>query len=202
MTGIECLQILREIKDLAFATVDEKGMPRNRIIDAMIVEDEKLYFCTARGKNFYKELLLNGNVAITGLNSKYQMVRLSGIAKKIEEDRDEWIDRIFLENSSMRNVYKRGSRFILEAFYIDEGNIEFFDLGKDPIYREALTLGDAITEEKGFYITDDCVRCNRCLQICPQSCIVEGKPYVIIEENCLHCGLCYEICPIKTKEVK
>ena len=49
----DCLQLLREIKDVAFATVDEKGFPQVRIIDVMIVENEKLYFCTARGKDFY-----------------------------------------------------------------------------------------------------------------------------------------------------
>ena len=43
-----CLEILREIKDVAFATVDEKGLPQIRIIDVMLVENEKLYFCTAR----------------------------------------------------------------------------------------------------------------------------------------------------------
>ena len=47
-----CLEILREVKDVAFATVDEKGLPQIRIIDVMLVENEKLYFCTARGKDF------------------------------------------------------------------------------------------------------------------------------------------------------
>ena len=48
MTARECFQILREIKDAAFATTDEEGRPHNRIIDVMLVEEEKLYFCTAR----------------------------------------------------------------------------------------------------------------------------------------------------------
>ena len=44
MTAKECLQILRDIKDVAFATVDEKGMPHARMIDVMLVEEKKLYF--------------------------------------------------------------------------------------------------------------------------------------------------------------
>ena len=52
-----CLDILREIKDVAFATVDENGFPQIRIIDVMIVENEKLYFCTARGKDFYHQII-------------------------------------------------------------------------------------------------------------------------------------------------
>ena len=33
----DCLQILRDIKDVAFATVDDRGMPQVRIIDVMLV---------------------------------------------------------------------------------------------------------------------------------------------------------------------
>ena len=47
-----CLEILREVKDVAFATVDEKGLPQIRIIDVMLVENEKLYFCTSKRKRF------------------------------------------------------------------------------------------------------------------------------------------------------
>ena len=61
MNAQDCLQILREIKDVAFATVDEHGWPQIRIIDVMLVEAEKLYFCTARGKEFYEQLTAYGN---------------------------------------------------------------------------------------------------------------------------------------------
>ena len=94
MNAQKCLEILRKIKDVSFATVDEKGLPQVRIIDVMIVEDEKLYFCTTRGKDFYKQLLNDHHVAISAMNEKYQMVRLSGIAEKLE-DQTYWIDRIF-----------------------------------------------------------------------------------------------------------
>lgn len=67
----EYLQMLRDIRDTAMATVGEDGMPRLRIIDTMLVEDEKLYFLTARGKDFYRELMKSGHVAITGLNDKW-----------------------------------------------------------------------------------------------------------------------------------
>lgn len=83
MTARECLQILREIKDVAFATADENGMPHNRIIDVMLVEDERLYFCTARGKDFYRQLMGTGYTEITGMNREYQMVRLAGRVQRL-----------------------------------------------------------------------------------------------------------------------
>ena len=79
MMGVqEYLEILRNIRDCAFATIDCTGAPTVRIIDVMLVEEGRLYFCTARGKNFYAELMANPAVAVTGLNKEWQTVRLMG----------------------------------------------------------------------------------------------------------------------------
>lgn len=78
MQAGDCLQILREIKDVSFASVDEQGNPQVRIIDVMLVEGDKLYFCTSRGKDFHRQLLQHPQIAITGMNSVYQMVRCRG----------------------------------------------------------------------------------------------------------------------------
>lgn len=196
MTARECLQILREIKDAAFATTDEEGRPHNRIIDVMLVEDEKLYFCASRGKDFYRQLVNSGYTEITGLNREYQMVRLSGKAERLE-DQKKWIDRIFEENPSMNDVYPGESRYILEPFCIQSGQVEFFDLGKTPIFRETFTIGNAEDKKKGFEITEKCIGCGKCKRNCPQQCIGEGKPFAIRQEHCLHCGLCFEGCPVQ-----
>lgn len=193
MNAQKCLEILREVKDVAFATVDEKGIVQNRMIDVMIVENEKLYFCTSRGKNFYRQIMTNGQVAITGMNKAFQMVRLNGTVKKMEEHK-KWIDRIFEENPSMNAVYPGESRYVLEAFCIDNGSIEFFDLGKEQIVRESFKLGNTVVKKSGFIITDCCIHCGKCERICPQKCITE---YKIDQKHCLHCGLCVEECPVR-----
>lgn len=196
MTVSDCLKMLREIKDVAFATVDEKGKPQIRIIDIMFVEEERIYFCTSRGKEFYHQLMRSGDVAITGMSDSFQMIRVNGEAKKVcEEEQKECIDHIFRENPSMCEVYPGESRYVLDAFQIGKGQIEFFDLGKTPIYRETFLFGQWAKEEKGFVITDACIGCGTCREVCPQQCIDEGIPYRIRQENCLHCGLCYEKCP-------
>ena len=66
MNAQDCLQILREVKDVTFATTDGNGRPRARIIDVMLVEEGRLYFCTARGKDFYRELTEGSYVAVHG----------------------------------------------------------------------------------------------------------------------------------------
>ena len=195
MTAQDCLEILRSVKDAAFATVDGKGCPQVRTIDVMLVEEEKLYFCTARGKDFYRQLTASGQVAVTALNPEYQMVRLSGKARRLTEQK-KWINRIFEENPSMKEVYPGDSRHILEPFCVEEGEIEFFDLGKSPIVRASFAIGSAQIRRKGFEITDACIGCGKCQKNCPQQCIRAGAPYVISQEHCLHCGLCCENCPV------
>ena len=192
MNAEKCLQMLRDIKDVAFATVDGEGRPQVRMIDIMLVTEDSIYFCTARGKDFYAQLINDGNVAITGMNRDYQMIRVNGKAKKLD-DQKVWIDRIFEENPSMNSVYPGDARYILEPFVIKSGEVEFFDLGKEPIFRETYTFGDAAASPKGFEITDKCIRCGKCGRICPQKCI---RNFEIDQRHCLHCGLCFEECPV------
>lgn len=68
MTKKEYLQILqRDIHSTAFATVDENGFPQVRIIDVMLVDEDSLYFITAKGKEFYRQLEKQKFAAITGM---------------------------------------------------------------------------------------------------------------------------------------
>lgn len=201
MTQQDCLRLLREVKDVAFATVDETGRPQVRMIDVMLVENGRLYFCTARGKNFYRQLITSGWTALTGMNREFQMVRLSGPVHRVAEQK-KWIDRIFEENPAMKQVYPGDSRYVLEPFCIESGQMEFFDLGKFPIYRKTFSFGGAELLNVGFQITDACIECGRCRRICPQQCIESGSPYVIRQQNCLHCGLCQEQCPVQAIERK
>lgn len=151
MSVQEYLEILRDIRDCAFATVDRTGAPVVRIIDVMLVEEGRLYFCTARGKDFYAELMTDPAVAVTGLNKEWQTVRLMGRAERLaDSEQKAMIDRIFHENPSMEGVYPGEARYILEAFVIAEGRLEFFDLGKSPICRESSSFGRAEPRKRAF----------------------------------------------------
>ncbi len=196
MEARDCLHMLREIRDVVFSTVDEAGLPQARMIDIMLADDGAVYFLTARGKDFYRQLERDGHVAVTGMNKEWQTVRLTGVATRLD-DQKAWIDRMFDENPGMNNVYPGESRYILEPFSISAGELDFFDLGHEPIDRAHFSFGGTVAHESGFVITDGCIGCGTCAAGCPQQCIEEGDPYVIDPVHCLHCGLCYENCPVQ-----
>ena len=85
-------------------------------------------------------------------------------------------------------------------FCIDQAEVEYFNLGVNPIFRETYTLGHVKTGKKGYIITSGCIRCGKCQEVCPQNCIDKGTTYMIRQNNCLHCGNCYEHCPVKAIE--
>lgn len=205
-----CLMKMKLVGVLAFATVDANGAPQIRNISAIHYEPNALYFLTARGKNFCKELLEDGRVQILCYTKYKEMIRLSARAHAVpQKDQRKWVDKIFEEQPYLANVYPGDTREITTIFCIDQGELEYFNLGVKPIFRETYSLGNAKIQEKGYFITDKCIGCGKCMQVCPQSCIVkvdnengsEGengkrKPFVINQNHCLHCGSCFENCPV------
>ncbi|AMK16137.1 4Fe-4S binding protein [Methanobrevibacter olleyae] len=189
----DCLKQIREVIDGILSTVDEEGNPQSRVIDIMLIDEETVYFLTARGKDVYKEIINHPQVSYLNLRAN-KSVRITGIAKKLDNQK-EWIDKMFEENKYMNNVYPGDARYILEPFYIEKGEIEFFDLTQKPILREKFTIGNWEIKEKGFLISEECIECGTCQDLCPQKIIKEGSPFEIAQNHCLHCGLCYENCP-------
>ena len=133
-----CFSILRQIRDCSFATVAPDGTPRSRIIDVMLAEDDRLYFLTARGKDFYSELMSTGRVAVSGLNDKWETVRVWGRVKNVGQD---LLGRIFEEKSS--KVYDNGLKY--EVVDQDEADVA-------PAYT---TEGRLVETDKFVLLEDD-----------------------------------------------
>lgn len=126
-----------------------------------------------------------------------EMIRLTGTVKPAHADEQEkWKDVIFTEQPYLANVYPGDTRNIGIIFCIKDMEIEYFNLGVNPIFRESYTIGNRAVTPKGYYIADNCIGCGKCVKVCPQRAIEKGKPSVIRQEHCLHCGNCFENCPV------
>lgn len=190
--------ISNDIHRTIVATVDDEGLPVTSAIDMMDSDENGLYFLTAKGKNFYDRLKKRGYLALTAMKGEDTMSSVAvSVRGKVRELGYERIPELFDKNRYMYEIYPtEESMHALTVFQIYEGTGEYFDLSKKPIERSSFAFGGGVNKESGYFITDRCVGCGRCVSVCPQNCIIQDKlPFVIIQENCLHCGNCFKACP-------
>lgn len=196
-------KLKKEIHSTVFATVDAYGLPTTRVIDIMLTDENSLYFITAKGKEFYQQLMDKQYVAISGMTGGEGSLNKKAISirGKVENMGNRLIDKVFEQNPYMADIYpSKESRIALEVFRLFEGQGDYFDLSTKPITRYNFVIGEKKSETLGntifgYYINEKCVGCRKCHYVCPQNCIDMTKiPFVIQLENCLHCGNCMTAC--------
>lgn len=196
MNPVTCLQKLKYVGTLFCATTDKNKAPQVRCISGFHFEDDALYFVTAEGKDFAKELLSDGRIQIAGLTRFGEMIRVSGTAEQLQGfAADKMRDRIFDGHPEMQDLYPGDTRAITVVFGLTNMVIDYFNAEVSPIFRETYAIGDAEITPAGYMITDDCTECGKCLDACPQGVIEEGSPYEIEQSHCLRCGACHRVCP-------
>ena len=195
--------LVDEIHTTVVATVDDEGLPVTAAIDMMDSDASSLYFLTAKGKSFYDRLKKRQFLALTALKGRDTMssaaVSLRGRVRELGYDR---IPELFEKNPYMKAIYPaEESMQALTVFQIYDGTGEWFDLSKKPIERASFAFGGAEKKPAGYFITDVCIGCGICVEVCPQKCIItDGIPYVIGQDHCLHCGNCLTACPVSAVE--
>lgn len=186
-------KLVEELHSATVATIGADGHPQTRVIDMMLWDDKGVYFLTARGKEFYRQIMEQQFIAVSATKGKVS-VSLRGKVKNIGSKR---LDEIFEKNVYMQKIYPNDTRTALEVFCVYEAEGEYFDIS-DPshVVRDSIVIGDAKTRQTGYFVGLGCIGCKLCYSVCPQKCIdISGKPVVIDQNCCLHCGQCAEICP-------
>ncbi len=190
--------VVHKIHRTIVATVDDEGLPVTAAIDMMDCDDDSLYFLTAKGKGFYDRLIRRQFLAFTAMKGADTMSTVAvSIRGKVRELGYDRIPEMFEKNPYMHQIYPtEESMKALTVFQIYEGNGEWFDLSRKPIERASFTFGGAEKKTEGYYITDSCIGCESCVEVCPQGCIIQDSiPFQIKQEHCLHCGNCMTACP-------
>ena len=185
--------LVEDIHSTTVATIGADGHPQTRMIDIMLWDEQGVYFLTAKGKAFYKQLMEQKYIALSATKDKLA-ISLRGYVKNIHKEK---LDEIFEKNPYMKGIYPEDTREALEVFWLYEADGEYFDIS-DPshIVRDSITIGKESAQSSRYFVTDKCIGCKLCYSVCPQKCInIDTIPVVINPHHCLHCGRCVEICP-------
>ncbi|MCD7809598.1 MAG: 4Fe-4S binding protein [Erysipelotrichaceae bacterium] len=188
--------LVNDIHSTVIATVDNENKPVTRVIDMMLYDEEGVYFLTAKGKEFYKQLMEQKYISLSATKNKIS-ISLRGYIENIGYEK---LDEMFDKNEYMKEIYPNDTRKALQVFRLYEASGEYFDISNPShVTRDSITIGDTIQKVNGYFVGKDCIGCKLCYSVCPQKCIdISKKPVVIDQSHCLHCGRCAEICPKQT----
>ena len=200
MRLIDVFKFLQEqIHTVIVATTGEMGRPVTCAIDVMDYDEHGIYFLTAKGKRFYERLTSSGYLSLTGIKGDDTTSRTAvTVCGEVKEIGTERLQTLLDKNRYMYEIYPtEQSRSALTVFRVYRGDVEWFDLSRKPIERYSFAFGKTLTKTGEYFISDNCVRCEKCLSVCPQNCIVLNSAKAEIKhENCLRCGNCQKACPV------
>ena len=171
MDAETCLKKLSYVGVLSFATVDETGAPQIRCVSAIHYEPDAIYFFTARGKDFCRELQRDGRVQVLGYTKYKEMIRLSGVARAVSRAGAGALAIChFCRAALSLQCLSRGYPKHRDRLFASKTmSIEYFNLGVNPIFREIYSVRRGAVRPKGYFITDGCIRCGKCQSICPRA---------------------------------
>lgn len=98
----ECLkELVEEIHSVVAATLDEDGKPTTRVIDVILWDEDSLYFLSAKGKQFYDQLMNQQYISLSGIKDK-QSISIRGNVLNIGHEK---LNEIFEKNPYMQKIY-------------------------------------------------------------------------------------------------
>ena len=123
-------EFLKENEVFHIATVDgNKG--RVRPFGFKMKRNDRLYFCTGKMKDVYKQMVQNPDIEISAMGKEGTWLRVRG---RIEfDDSRETKAQAFEESPNLLNIYKKGADDeTYVTFYFTEAVATLYAFGKDP----------------------------------------------------------------------
>lgn len=191
--------IVEEMHTCVLASIDEDLKPITCVMDMMDFDENGIYFLTAKGKSLFNRIINNPYISVSAFKGEETLSSVSiSFSGKVKHIGNSKISDLFEKNPYMNEIYsKNSSRDALTVFLIEDIYGELFDLSKKPIYRESFSQNKEVYKKNEYSITNSCIGCSGCKNVCPQDCIDNSSlPFKINENNCLRCGMCFDVCPV------
>lgn len=109
--------LVDEFHSAVVATTGKDGHPQTRVIDMMLWDSRGVYFLTARGKEFYDQLMDQEFVALSAAKDK-KAISLRGKIKNIGKEK---LDEIFEKNPYRRKFIQAIHRLPWRCFAFTRG---------------------------------------------------------------------------------
>jgi ferredoxin len=205
---------------LVFSTIYKEEV-HSRIAHFNGYDAEGIYFRTMFNKPFGRQLLATGKVTVCGISDQRIIehkadgtpvfptsysFRLIGEVKKVAPE-------IIIEKAKTNKGLLTAAQDIVKYpamaegnFVIHKGKVEIFDVDfeketrDDKLIRTRGSFGRMTYNPAGVRISDKCIGCGKCDEVCSFNAIIPGNPYKVDSSRCDDCGSCLLICPVKAIE--
>ena len=217
----EIYEKLDAVGVLTFSTIYE-GEVHSRIVHLNGYDETGIYFRTMWNKPFARQLRANPNLAVCGVSDSSVLghgengvpdfppgysIRLVGQVIHLEENqvrelaKDNELLQLAVYDMDKYHAMKDGN------FKIHTAKGEIFDYDFECVNRDhkllrtRFSFGGMTYNEAGPTITDKCIECGACKDVCTFKAIEEGSPFKVNGNKCDDCGSCIMTCPVDAIEL-
>ena len=210
----QIFEYAEKIGFLTFSTIED-GYVHSRIAHFYACDEDGLYLRSMFSKPFYRQMIKTGNLSVCGM---YPSTRINGSdANGVPNFEPGFTLRITgdVREASEEEIVKKGEtdpQFKIALFdmkkypatrnlvmYRGKGEIYDFDfemINRDhKLLRTRFSFGGMKVNPAGCTITDKCIECGSCYEVCTFKAIKPGSPYSIAGERCDECASCILVCP-------
>ena len=199
------MRMVREMRHVAAATLDDAGLPAMHIVELVGADAEGLYFPVDRASALYAQLVAGKSIAIQGMAGSSASYDAAASLRGRVEDLGTAAATAFARQAQPAAGADGLAGDTMTLFRLYQAVGEWHERGCEDgcsacaFDRTPIRFGDdrvrAGATRRAYVITDECDGCRACVSKCPEGCIdVSSVPAVIDQDRCTRCGNCEMAC--------
>lgn len=207
-------EYIEKIGVMSFSTISNDEV-HSRSAHFNGFDDDGLYFRTMANKPYCRQLKETGKLTVCGISDSTVQHTANGdvyfppsFTLRLVGDIRFVPPEAIIEKAKTHPLLQTAANDIVAYPAMGDGNFvmyrakgEIFDVDfamehrDHKLLRTRFAFGGAAFNPSGVRITDQCIECGACKEICSFKAIEAGSPYRCIPERCDDCGSCLRVCP-------